>query len=44
VDRGKTSSKHHVIVAAHGISVVATLTGGDRNDVTQLAPWSRPSR
>jgi transposase len=38
VDRGKTGSKHHVIVEAHGIPLAATLTGGNRNDVTQLIP------
>ncbi|GAA2276271.1 IS5 family transposase [Streptomyces hawaiiensis] len=41
VDRGKTSSKHHVIVEAHGIPLAATLTGGNRNDVTQLIPLIR---
>jgi transposase len=38
VDRGKTGSKHHVIVEAHGIPLAVTLTGGNRNDVTQLIP------
>lgn len=38
VDRGRTGSKHHVIVAAHGIPLAATVTGGNRNDVTQLIP------
>ncbi|MFF3878350.1 IS5 family transposase [Streptomyces sp. NPDC001978] len=38
VDRGKTGSKHHLIVDTHGIPLVATLTGGNRNDVTQLLP------
>jgi hypothetical protein len=36
VDRGKTGSKHHVIVKAHGIPLAATLTGCNRNDVTEL--------
>ena len=36
VDRGKTGSKHHLIVEAHGISLATTLTGGNRNDVTRL--------
>jgi len=40
VDRGKTGSKHHVIVDAHGIPLAATVTGGNRNDVTQLFPLS----
>ena len=38
VDRGRTGSKHHVIVEAHGIPLATTLTGGNRNDVTQLIP------
>lgn len=38
VDRGKAGSKHHVIVDAHGIPLAATVTGGNRNDVTQLLP------
>jgi transposase len=38
VDRGRPGSKHHVIVEAHGIPLAATVTGGNRNDVTQLIP------
>jgi transposase len=38
VDRAKTRSKHHLIVDAHGIPLAITLTGGNRNDVTQLLP------
>lgn len=38
VDRGKTGSKHHLIVEAHGIPLATTLTSGNRNDVTQLIP------
>jgi transposase len=38
VDRAKTGSKHHLIVDAHGIPLAITLTGGQRNDVTQLLP------
>jgi transposase len=38
VDRGRTGSKHHVIVGAHGIALAATLTVSNRNDVTQLIP------
>jgi hypothetical protein len=34
VDRGKTGSKHHVIVDAHGIPLAMITTGGNRNDVT----------
>jgi transposase len=38
VDRGRTGSKHHLIVDSHGAPLAATLTGGHRNDVTQLRP------
>ena len=38
VDRGKTGSKHHVIVEADGVPLATILTGGNRNDVTQLLP------
>jgi transposase len=38
VDRGKTGSKHHVMVEAHGIPLAAITTGGNRKDVTQLIP------
>ncbi|WP_442788398.1 IS5 family transposase [Kitasatospora sp. YST-16] len=38
VDRGKTGSKHHLITDATGIPLAFTLTGGNRNDVTQLIP------
>ncbi|MEU9029028.1 IS5 family transposase [Streptomyces sp. NPDC048383] len=38
VDRGRTGSKHHLITDATGIPPAATLTGGNRNDVTQLIP------
>jgi transposase len=31
VDRGRTGSKHHVIVKAHGIPLAAITTGGNRN-------------
>lgn len=41
VGRGKTGSKHHVIVEAHGIPLAAMLTGGNRNDVPQLIPLIR---
>lgn len=34
VDRGRTGSKHHLITDATGIPLAATLTGGNRNDVT----------
>ncbi|GAA1965444.1 IS5 family transposase [Catenulispora subtropica] len=38
VDRGKSGSKHHIIVEAHGIPLATITTGGNRNDVTQLIP------
>ncbi|GAA1342492.1 hypothetical protein GCM10009647_086390 [Streptomyces sanglieri] len=38
MDRGRTGSKHHLITDATGIPLAATLTGGNRNDVTQLIP------
>jgi len=38
VDRARTGSKHHLIVDATGIPLAITLTGGNRNDVTQLLP------
>ncbi|MCG8966287.1 IS5 family transposase [Streptomyces sp. CL12-4] len=38
VDRGRTGSKHHLITDGTGIPLAATLTGGNRNDVTQLIP------
>ncbi|MEN3541373.1 IS5 family transposase [Microbispora sp. ZYX-F-249] len=38
VDRGRPGSKHHLITDATGIPLAFTLTGGNRNDVTQLVP------
>ena len=38
VDRGKTGSKHHLICDGGGIPLAMTLTGGNRNDITQLLP------
>ena len=38
VDRARTGSKRHLITEAHGIPLQASLTGGSRNDVTQLMP------
>ncbi|MBT3164447.1 transposase [Streptomyces sp. Vc74B-19] len=34
----KASWKHHLITDATGTPLAATLTGGNRNDVTQLIP------
>jgi transposase len=38
VDRGRNGSKHHLITDATGIPLAVILTGGNRNDVTQLLP------
>ena len=38
VDRGRTGSKHHLLVDSAGIPLAISLTGGNRNDVTQLLP------
>ncbi len=38
VGRSRTGSKHHLLVDATGIPLVVALTGGNRNDVTQLLP------
>ena len=36
VDRRKLGSKHHLLVEEHGIPLVLTLTGANRNDITEL--------
>ncbi|MBN1170900.1 MAG: transposase [Micromonosporaceae bacterium] len=36
VDRGRPGSKHHVLTNDVGIHLPTSLTGGNRNDVTQL--------
>ncbi|MFJ3779332.1 IS5 family transposase [Streptomyces sp. NPDC090075] len=38
VDRARPGSKHHVIIDAQGIPLAVSLTGGNRDDVTQLLP------
>ena len=38
VDRARNGSKHHLLVDATGLPLAWTLTGGNRNDVTQLIP------
>ena len=38
VDRARSGSKHHLLVDASGVPLAWTLTGGNRNDVTQLIP------
>jgi transposase len=36
VDRGRRGSKQHLLVDGGGIPLAWTLTGGNRNDITQL--------
>jgi hypothetical protein len=36
VDRARTGSKHHLLTDATGVPLAISLTGGHRNDVTQL--------
>ncbi len=36
VDRARNGSKHHLLVDATGIPLAWTVTGGNRNDITQL--------
>src|SRR5215813_15284947 len=38
VDRARPGSKHHVLTEGAGIPLSLSLTGGNRNDVTQLLP------
>jgi transposase len=38
VDRARNGSKHHLLVDASGIPLAWSVTGGNRNDVTQLIP------
>ncbi|WP_405567880.1 IS5 family transposase [Streptomyces phaeochromogenes] len=38
VDRARPGSKHHVVTDAQGIPLAVSLTGGNRNDITQLLP------
>ena len=38
VERASTGSKHHLLVDAAGVPLAVTLTGGNRNDITQLLP------
>jgi transposase len=37
-DRARPGSKHHVLTDGQGIPLAVSLTGGNRNDVTQLLP------
>jgi hypothetical protein len=38
VDRARPGSKHHIITDGQGSPLAVSLTGGNRNDVTQLLP------
>jgi transposase len=38
VDRGRPGSKQHLLADATGIPLAFSVTGGNRNDVTQLIP------
>jgi len=38
VDRARNGSKHHLLVDATGIPLAWSVTGGNRNDVSQLIP------
>src|ERR1043165_1114051 len=38
VDRARTGSKHHLLTDSTGVPLAISLTGGQRNDVTQLLP------
>jgi transposase len=42
VDRARNGSKHHLLVDATGLPLAWTVTGGNRNDVTQLIPLVEP--
>ena len=38
MDRGRPGSKYHLLVDGSGLPLAFSLTGGNRNDVTQLIP------
>src|SRR4051812_39524141 len=38
VDRARNGSKHHLLTDAAGVPLAVSLTGGNRNDVTELLP------
>jgi hypothetical protein len=38
VDRARPGSKHHFLTEGAGIPLSVSLTGGNRNDVTELEP------
>ena len=38
VDRSRSGSKHHLIACGRGTPLAVSLTGGNRNDITQMLP------
>jgi transposase len=38
IDRARPGCKHHLICDAGGLPLAVSITGGNRNDVTQLLP------
>jgi transposase len=38
VDRARKGSKHHLITCGRGSPLAVSLTGGNRNDITQMLP------
>jgi transposase len=38
VDRSRSGSKHHLITCGRGSPLAVSLTGGNRNDITQMIP------
>jgi transposase len=38
VDRSRSGCKHHLIACGRGTPLQAELTGGNRNDITQMIP------
>jgi len=38
VDRARSGSKHHLIACGRGSPLTVGLTGGNRNDITQMIP------
>jgi transposase len=38
VDRARSGSKHHLIACGRGTPLACSLTGGNRNDITQMIP------
>ncbi|MEU6709636.1 transposase [Streptomyces wuyuanensis] len=38
MDRARPGSNHHLLAEEQGIPLAVSLTGGNRNDVTQLLP------